>query len=126
MLHAQQMTSARQNALESTIDRRGLDLHCEVVWSKKGKVNLMAGAASRKREPSQLGGLTLQAVPVDSKRLIFDSSVCRGIPSLAAAPEDPQIRRLLLYLQHLSTTQNVPLINSLLSMGLGYLNSWYA
>ena len=65
------MTSARQNAAESTIDRRGLDLHCEVVWSKKGKVNLMAGAASRKREPSQLGGLTLQAVLVDSQTSDF-------------------------------------------------------
>jgi hypothetical protein len=31
----------------------------------------MAGAASRKREPSQLGGLTLQAVLVDSQTSDF-------------------------------------------------------
>ena len=70
MLHAQQNDerSAERGGVD---DWRGLDLHCEVVWSKKGKVNLMAGAAFRKREPSQLGGLTLQAVLVDSQTSDF-------------------------------------------------------
>ena len=38
------------------------------------------------------GGWTLLPVLSMPSRLIFDSSVCRGIPSFAAAPEGPEMR----------------------------------
>jgi hypothetical protein len=93
------MTSARQNAPESTIDRRGLDLHCEVVWSKKGKVDLMAGAASRKREPSQLGGLTLQAVLVESQTSDFAGRLKHVTARFSEAAMIPRILSALLLLR---------------------------
>jgi hypothetical protein len=76
------MTSARQNVLETKTDRRRVALHFEVVWSKKGKENPMAGAARRKREPARLEGLTFPVL-VDSetpdlrfKRLPRNSEFC--------------------------------------------------
>jgi len=56
------------------------------------KLNLMAGARSTRAKWYRLGGLAFQPVLADPKRLIFYSSVDRGIPSLAAAPEGPAMR----------------------------------
>jgi hypothetical protein len=67
------MTSVRQNVLETKTDRRRVALHFEVVWSKKGKENPMAGAAGRKREPARLEGLTFPVLVAKSA----DFAVCR-------------------------------------------------
>jgi hypothetical protein len=50
-------------------ERGGVDILA--VWSKKGKGNLLAGAACRKRLPSQLGGLKFQTVLADSQAFDF-------------------------------------------------------
>src|ERR1700722_228462 len=76
------MTSARQNVLEMKSDRRRAALHFEVVWSRKGKRNPIAGSARRKREPARSEGLTFPVL-VDSetpdlrfKRLPRNSEFC--------------------------------------------------
>ena len=52
------MTNAQQNELETKADQQRMDSPFEVDWLKKGKVNPMAGAARRKREPARLDVLT--------------------------------------------------------------------
>jgi len=65
------MTSAQQNVLESKTDRRRMDLHFEVVWSKDWQDNVMAAPLKESVVLSQLGGLTFQTVLVDSQTLDF-------------------------------------------------------
>jgi hypothetical protein len=61
------MTSAQQNALESAKD--GVTFRSGLV--EGGKKRLMAGAARRKREPSQLGGLTFLTVLINPQASDF-------------------------------------------------------
>ena len=82
MLHAQQNDERPAEHAGNEGCRRRLALHFEVVWSKKGKENPMAGAARRKREPARLEGLTFPVL-VDSetpdlrfKRLPRNSEFC--------------------------------------------------
>ena len=49
MLQARQNDERQQNVLESKTDRRRMDLHFEVVWSKDWQDNVMAGAAQGER-----------------------------------------------------------------------------
>ena len=64
------MANSQQNVLESKNDQQRMDLHFEVRWSRQGE-NLMAGAARRKRERSQLGGSMFQTVLVNSQTSDF-------------------------------------------------------
>jgi hypothetical protein len=67
MLHAQQNDerSAERAGIEDYWRRT--DLHFEVVWVRQCD----GRPARRKREPSQLGGLTFQAELVDSQTSDF-------------------------------------------------------
>jgi hypothetical protein len=76
------MANSQQNVLESKNDQQRMDLHFEVRWSRQGE-NLMAGAARRKRERSQLGGSMFQTALVNSQTSDF---------RFERPPRNPQLR----------------------------------
>ena len=71
MLHAQQNDERSAERAGIKTDSNGWTQLLRCVGLGRRKEDLIAGAARRKREPSQLGGLTFQTVLVDSQTSDF-------------------------------------------------------
>ena len=69
------MANSQQNVLESKTDQQRMDLHFEAAWPKVGKRIRWQEPLDEREIVSQLGGLTIQIVLVNSQSLIFDLSV---------------------------------------------------